>query len=215
MKHLLTKDFRLAMHPTVFMFWLLSAMLLIPNYPYYVVFFYTALGVFFVCLTGRENHDIEYSLTLPVRKRDIVKSRITFAVIVELVQAIVAIPFAYLRQSFPLPGNQVGMDANIAFFGLAFLMLGVFNLVFFTRYYKNPDKVGKAFAIGATLTFVYMAIAEVLTHAVPFFRDKLDTPDPQFIGPKLAVLGIGLVGYAALTLLAERLSEKRFENLDL
>ena len=39
MKKLLIKDFRLAMHPTVFLFWLLSSMLIIPNYPYYVVLF--------------------------------------------------------------------------------------------------------------------------------------------------------------------------------
>ena len=48
MKNLLLKEYRLAMHPTVLIFLALSAMLLIPSYPYYVVFFYTALGVFFV-----------------------------------------------------------------------------------------------------------------------------------------------------------------------
>ena len=47
MLRLLQKEIRLAMHPTVPIFLLLSAMLLIPNYPYYVAFFYTGLGVFF------------------------------------------------------------------------------------------------------------------------------------------------------------------------
>ena len=44
MKHLLYKEWRLAMHPTALLFLPLSAMLLIPNYPYYVIFFYTSLG---------------------------------------------------------------------------------------------------------------------------------------------------------------------------
>ena len=140
MKKLLIKDFRLAIHPTVFLFWLLSAMLIIPNYPYYVVMYYSSLSLFFVCLSGRENHDIEYSLMLPVRKRDLVRARICFAVIVQAVQLVIAVPFAALRQSMPLGGNQVGMDANIAFFGLALLLLGIFNLSFSRAITARPKR---------------------------------------------------------------------------
>ncbi len=215
MKNLLIKDFRLAIHPTVFLFWLLSAMLLIPNYPYYVVLYYSSLSLFFVCLNGRENHDIEFSLMLPVRKRDAVRARICFAMIVQAVQLLIAIPFAALRQSFPLGGNQVGMDANIAFFGLALLLLGIFNLQFFTGYYRAPQKVGKTFAISSILFFIAIAVLEALAHAVPFFRLKLDTPDPQFFPEKLIVLAIGAVMYLILTLLACRISEKSFEALDI
>lgn len=39
MKALLYKEFTLSMHPAAVLFLGLSAMLLIPNYPYYVVFF--------------------------------------------------------------------------------------------------------------------------------------------------------------------------------
>lgn len=42
----------------------------------YRVVFYTTLGIFFMCLSSRENHDLEYSLNLPVRKRDLVGARI-------------------------------------------------------------------------------------------------------------------------------------------
>ena len=31
----------------------LSALVLVPNYPYGVVFFYSTLGLFFICLGGR------------------------------------------------------------------------------------------------------------------------------------------------------------------
>lgn len=214
MGKLLSKEFKLVTHPTTFIFILLSAMMIIPNYPYYVTFFYTTLGIYFCCLTARENHDIYYTLSLPVRKRDIVSARFAFVVIVELLQVIAAIPFALLRQSFDMPGNQVGMDANIALFGLAFIMLGVFNIFFLTKYYKNPTKIGGAFVIGTIISFVYMAIMEVLTHIIPFFRDKLDTPDPQFLAEKLLVLGIGIAVYAALTVIALVKSRKSFETLD-
>ncbi len=215
MKKLLIKDFRLALHPTVILFWLLSSMLIIPNYPYYVVLFYSALSLFFVCLSGRENRDIEFSLVLPVRKGDLVRARICFAVIVQLVQLIVAVPFAVLRQALPVGGNQVGMDANIAFFGLSLLLLGLFNLQFFTSYYRAPEQVGKTFGVSGVLFFIAIAILETLAHVLPFFRLRLDTPDPQFLAEKLVVLFIGAALYALLTFIACRISVKRFEGLDM
>jgi len=50
MKNMLYKEFKLALHPTSIIFLSLSAMVLIPNYPYYVTFFYVMLGVYFMCL---------------------------------------------------------------------------------------------------------------------------------------------------------------------
>lgn len=215
MKNLLQKEFRLAIHPMVFLFWLLSAMLIIPSYPYSVVFFYTTLGLFFVCLTGRENHDIEYSISLPVRKRDIVRTRFLFAVIVELAQLVIAVPFAMLRQRMPVPPNEVGMEANVALFAFALVLYGVFNLTFFTAYYRAPDKVGKAFAVSSILVFALIIALEALTHIVPLMRDQLDTPDPRFMGAKLAALGVGAVIFALCTTLGCKRSADTFEKLDL
>lgn len=215
MAKLLMKEFRLAMHPTNLIFLTLSTMLIIPNYPYYVTFFYTTLGLFFLCLNGRENHDIEYSITLPVRKQEIVKGRIGFAVLVELAQVLLAVPFALLRNRLQPVGNEVGMDANIAFFGLSLLMLGLFNLLFFPAYYKNPDKVGKAFVISSVYIFLYIVVVEGLAHIAPFFHQQLDTPDPQFLTAKLAVLGIGAFLFAILSWVSYLISAKRFVRLDL
>ena len=49
------KDLRLAAHPMMYVFALFGAMLLIPSYPYTVVFFYGLLGIVFAFLNGREN----------------------------------------------------------------------------------------------------------------------------------------------------------------
>ncbi|NTV78068.1 MAG: hypothetical protein HGA25_02715, partial [Clostridiales bacterium] len=145
MKALLKKEIFLSMHPTALIFLSFSFMLLIPNYPYYIIFFYTGLAIFFTCMNGRENHDVFYSVTLPIAKREVVKGRFTFVILLEGLQLVLSIPFAIIRQSMPLAGNQVGMDANIAFFGLSLMLMGVFNLIFFGIYYKNVTKVGKAF----------------------------------------------------------------------
>lgn len=215
MKLLLYKEFRLVTHPLIPFFWLLSAMLLIPSYPYYVIFFYTMLGLFFACLTGRENHDVAYTLSLPVRKRDAVAARFLFALIVESVQVVLAVLLALLRSRLPLPANAAGMEANTAFFGLSLFLLGVYHWVFFPRYYKAPDQVGKAFAISSVIVFLLILALEVCVHILPFFRDKLDTPDPSFLWEKLIVLAGGTVFYGLLTLAAYRRSVRSFEALDL
>ncbi len=214
MGNLLRKEFALAMHPTAFVFLLLSALLLIPNYPYYLTFFYTGLAIFFTCLNGRENHDILYTLMLPIQKREVVKARFLFAVILEMMQMLLAVPFAILRQSYDLPGNMVGMDANIAFFGFSFVMLGIFNFVFFIAYYKNPIKVGISFLMSSTAITIYMLAAETCAHTVPFVRDCLDTSDPEHFSEKILVLVWGIAIYLLLTGIAYRKSIASFEKLD-
>ena len=215
MKNLLYKELRLVAHPATILFLALSAMLLIPNYPYYVIFFYTGLGIFFCCLSGRENHDIFYTMSMPVRKLDLVRGRFLFVFLLELTQILAAIPFAAIRQKLPMPGNLVGMDANIAFFGLSLGMLGVFNLVFFGKYYRRPDKVGMAFCMASIAVAAYMILAEVCAHAVPFVRDRLDTPDTMFLAEKCWTLLAGAAVYAGLTLVACRRAVRVFETLDL
>lgn len=214
MKALLYKEFRLVTHPTTVLFLLLSAMLLIPNYPLYVTFFYCTLGIFFAILSGRENQDIAYSVLLPVRKRDLVRARVLFAVNFELLQVLLAAVFCCLRVRLLGAQNAAGMDANLALFGLSFVLLGVFNFVFFTRYYRNPAKVGKAFAVSAVVVFLYIGVAETLSFVVPLFKNKLDTPDPQFLSAKLGVLIFGILVFVLLTAAACKISESRFEKLD-
>ena len=216
MKNLLMKEIRLVLQAPALLFLLLSAMLIIPSYPYYVLFFYTMLGIFFCCQFARENADIPFTLCLPVRKRDAVTARMLLALLLEGAQLLLAIPFAFLRQSFrSIGGNPVGMDANIALFGLSLAMLGLFNLVFFTGYYKNPHKVGGAFVKSCVAVGVYMLAAESCVHAIPFFRDKLDTTGGAFLAEKLLVLALGTVLFVLLSFVAWRRAVRSFEKLDL
>lgn len=217
MKNILYKEFRLAVHPTGFLFLAMPLMLLIPNYPYYVAYFYMTLALFFTCLSGRENHDIAYTMTLPVRKRDLVRGRMTAAVVLEVAEILLSVPMILLRSGLDMPGNAAGMDANTAMLGVALGMLGGFNLVFFTKYYRNPNQVGVPFIAGSALFFGMIAVATVLevSPLVPFVRDKLDTPDPQFMAEKLLVLAGGILLFAGLTLLSMKKAEKTFEKIDL
>lgn len=215
MSKLLKKEIMLTMHPTAVIFLALSVMLMIPNYPYFVTFFYTGLAVFFTCMNGRENNDIFYSMSLPIAKKDIVKARFGLVIFLELLQILIAVPFAVLKQSLGITGNAAGLDANIAFFGFSFVMLGLFNRVFLTVYYKNVKKVGFAFIWSNVATWTFIAVMEVCPFVVPFFRDCLDTPDNQFVGYKRVVLAIGVAVYVLLTLRAYTKAVKSFDKLDM
>ncbi len=218
MKNLLYKELKLAVHPTLYLFLLLSAMLLIPQYPYYVVFLYTCLAIFFTFLTGRESRDVFYTTLLPVRKRDVVRARTFSVALFELAQGLLAIPFAVLSVRInPLPdGNGAGIEANAAFFGLAFLMMGGFNLIFLPGFYRTGDRITRPLLGGGVFLFVYIFVAEALAQYIPSpVSDYLDSSDPAMFVPQLPVLLGGLALWAGLTALACRLSERRFERVDL
>lgn len=78
MKTLLYKQLRLVCQPMTLVFCLFGVMLLIPAYPYTVMWFYVMLGLFFSFLNGREQKDVYYSALLPIRKRDTVKANCLF-----------------------------------------------------------------------------------------------------------------------------------------
>lgn len=217
MKRLLYKEFKLASHPTIFIFLCLSAMLLIPSYPYYLAFFYTCLGIFFVFLTGRETKDIYFTVALPIKKSDAVKARCLMIGIIELAQVLIAIPFAVIGVIINpnAGGNLTGIEGNPAFFGLALVMLAIFNIIFIPKFYKTAWKVGKAFFAAITLACVYAIIAEVLVQAVPILKTKLDTVDHAYFRLQYAILAVGIVIYFVLFFLAYKRAKNNFEKVDL
>lgn len=214
MRNLLYKEARLALHPTNLIFLTFFLMIFIPGYPYYVAPFWTILGVQFLCMNGRENHDITYSLLLPVRKRDLVKARIVVVCILEVLQLALAVP-AFLMKDILMPmDNPVGMEANLAFIGISLILLGTFNFIFFTGYYRNTNKVGGPFVLGMAVFWIMLLLAEAMTYFVPLFRDRLDTRGGAYLPEKLLTLAVGAVLFGMLTVLAYRRAARTFEALD-
>lgn len=212
---LLKKELTLTMHPTVPVMLLLGVMVLIPNYPYLVAFFYVTLSLFFTCLNARENNDAVFTLSLPVRKTDLVRSRILFAVIIELLSVLIAAPFTVLSAKIAPQGNAAGMDANPVLLGQALLLFGLFNLVFFTSYYKDISKVGVPFVKACAVSFLLVAADVCFCYAVPFVKNVLDTPGFVPIVPKTVCLLAGALSFAVLTLVAYTIGAKRFLKQDI
>ena len=218
MTKLLKKEFALCLHPTCFLFFFFSACVFIPNYPYEVMFFFSGLSVFFVCLTGRENGDLTFSCTLPVRKRDVALARILFCNVLQIALLCLAGVMTAIKElCFPaeMQINLAGSTANLAFLGYGAFLLGAFNLIFFPLYFKNPNRVGVPFVLAAAAQFFFIAVLITLRHAAPFFSDVLTATDPLYMGQKAAVFVFGIICYACATALSAYLSARIFSKTDL
>lgn len=215
MKNLLYKEFKLATHPTTFIFLLFGLMILIPAYPYYVEFFYTAMSIFFIFLTGRENKDIFYTVTLPIRKRDAVKARCWMVAIIELVQIILSVPFAMISAAINHQGNLAGIDANAAFFGLVFLTFALFNIIFIPMFYKTACKVGTAFIAGSIAIGLYILAAESLVWIPSPLKTYLDTTAPGTTMKQLPILLAGIAVWTMTMFIVYKKAAANFEKVDL
>ena len=214
MKALLYKEFRLVCHPMTPIFCLFGVMVLIPNYPYTVIFFYVMLGIFFTFLNIREQKDIYYSALLPVPKRDTVKAGCAFVVIIQVLSLVVLIPCSLLAAHLqPGKDNLVGLDPNAALLAAGFLLYAVFNAVFLPSFYANGYKVGIAFLKAVIPTTLVMMVLEALPHFPALtWLDDMDAATqlrllPYFVAAVL-LYGIG-------TVLTFRRAAAQYEKVDL
>ena len=214
MKTLLYKQLRLACHPMTPVFCLSGIMLLIPNYPYSVAFFYVTLGLFFTFLNMREQKDIYYSALLPLRKRDTVRAAVAFTVLAELLSVVITALFCLLSAKLqPGKDNAVGMDANLMLLGTGFVLYGVFNLVFFVCLYRSGYKVGAAYLKANLALWPMMFLAETLPHFPALMW--LNRVDVRANLRQIPILLFGMAVFAVLTILAYRRSARLYERVDL
>ncbi len=213
MKDLLYKEFKLALHPSVLIFPLLGALLLVPSYPYFIAFCYVFIGFANTFMIGRGNQDILFSVSLPVRKRDIVKARFATFIVIELIHIVIAIPFAILGAKLNPQGNTVGMDGNYAFFGLLFIMYAIFNTIFLTKFYKTGYKIAMGMFLACTAVTLYIIAIEISVHIFEPFK-TLDTLSGHMTEQLIVLIG-GILIFILSNVFAYKISARNFEKVDL
>ena len=218
MLKLIKKEFVLCLHPTSVIFLFFSALVFVPNYPYEVIFFFSGLSVYFVCMASRENKDLSFTCALPVKKESVPLARILMTVILQCVLLLLTIIMGTIKECI-LPAdmqyNAVGISANIALAGNGALILGCFNLVFFPLYYRSPEKIGVPFVAAAALLFLLIGACVCLRWTVPLFSEVLNGGNTFHFGAKFTALSVGVGIYAAFTAAACVLSAKAFRKIDL
>lgn len=219
MRNFLYKELKLCFTPVNFLFLLITMMILIPNYPCYVPFFYIGLSIFFIFNNAIIGNDIEYSMILPIRKKDIVKSRCIVIAIYEIVSIIFTIPFAYIITQIWKMENLAGIDANVAFYGLVLILLTIFNFVLITGFYKTGDKIRIPFILATILYWIFYAIFEFPiwtkdVFGIAFFQ-MIDKTDKVNQIKQLPILAVGIVIYSIGWFLTYKKAAKNFEKVDL
>lgn len=213
MLNLIYKELRLAAHPNLFIFTLLGALVLVPAYPYGMVFIFGCLGPYITFMYGRETNDIYYTSLMPVKKRDTVKAKCLLVILSQMTQLIISLPFAFLRLRILAEGNPAGIEANIAYYGFGFLIYGIFNLILLTEFFKTGYKVGKAFIMAIIPASIGVLIMEVMVH-FPAFK-WLDSVEPALMLKQLPILVIGIIFYILSMLVAYRVASNSFQKVDL
>ena len=212
MKNLLYKEFNLSIHPAYFLMPLFGVLVLIPQWPYFIALMY----FFFISIpnifnTSKAQNDLGFSATLPISRADIVKGRVAAIVILEILQILVTAIFGFININFYTTENFL-LDPNIAFFGFAFMMFGIFNLIYLPKFFKTADKIGWSLILALTVTFIFAAAVEAIILLVPAAKvlDGMAHLPAQFI-----VLAVGIAVFFLLSSAANRLSIKRFEKINL
>ena len=105
------------------------------------------------------------------------------------------------------------MNANPFALGVAFLLFGLFNLIFIAGFFKTSYKFAKPFVTYIIVVFLVIGIAEALHH-IPGL-EALNAFGFEHLPLQTGLLAAGVVCYIALTGLALKSSAESFEETDL
>ncbi|MED1673673.1 ABC-2 transporter permease [Pallidibacillus thermolactis] len=213
MFNLLYKELRLAAHPNLFIFTALGVLVIVPAYPYGMVFLFGCLAPFITFMYGRETNDIFYTALLPVKKSDTVKAKFLLVILAQITQLMISLPFAVLRLYVLPEGNPAGIEANVAYYGFGFITYAIFNYIFLTYFFKSAHKVGNAFILAIIPASLVVLLMEVIVHFPGFVW--LDRVEPSFLVRQLPILFVGIVIYIVSIFAAFKVSVRRFERVDL
>ena len=215
MSKLLAKEMRLSASKLSYIFIVFTLMAFIPQYPILVGAFFVCFGIFHSFQTARESNDIVYSSLLPIAKRDVVRGKFAFTLVIQGMAFAVSIAFVAIRMLVVGDAGPYGfnamMNANLAYLGYMLIIFGLFNLVFIAGFFKTAYKFGGAFVIYIVITTIIVSLAEVLHHIPGLEALNSNAYDPL----QLIALIAGIVLFAVMTFAGLKLSEKRFERVDL
>ena len=216
MNPLLNKEMRLSANILSYIFIMFGLLTFLPGYPILCGAFFVTLGIFQSFQSAREANDIVYSALLPIAKKDVVKGKYQFSVMIELaaflVMAIITVIRMTVLADAEVYHQNALMNANPFFLGMALVIFGLFNMVFIGGFFKTAYKLSP-FVTYIISAFVAIGIAEALHH-VPglesvnaFGFDDIVLQLCLFIG--------GAIIFLILTYLSYRRSCANFERIDL
>jgi len=211
MKNLLYKELNLSINKFYYILpLLLSLLFFIPQWIYsfvFMYFFWISVSQIFVGFTAQR--DYSFNSMLPVTKKDIVTSKSIAYFLIELLHLLFGIIFGVIHNLIYGVPNFL-MDINPAFFGIMFMMFGLFNIIFLPIYFKTAYKFGKATIYGVVITLLFAAFFELGSLKLPFVRNIVESSNTLV---QIGILMIGIVTFIVLSVISVRQSITNYENI--
>ena len=226
MKQLLYKEYKLCLVSMVPIFYLFALMLLIPSYPYLVATFFTCNSINYLFIQSVPNNDLLFTALLPVPKANVVKARVRFVVIIQMIMFTLLIPMILINHKLYPSGNPAGTDGSLTLLAAALVLFAVFNRVFIPSFYRNEHRANRIFLLSVLAVFGWIILWEGFMIAagaapqVPLFAwveghlDCYPMTDGAWYAQLIALL-IGALIYGLGTLLTTRRAIRYFEGKDL
>lgn len=217
MHNLLMKEFKIGVSPFFYVLpFLTGALMLIPGWLYFLVILYFCFITIPNMFGGyKSQNDLIFTSIMPVTKRDMVKARVSFIVILELLHIVVAMIYGAVTLRLYPNLTYFFLKPSFGFWGLCFVMLAIFNLIFISMYYKTSYKYGAA-AFAANAGAILFAVgAEWLAVQNTYVSDLFKGAGSDNLGVHLLILLAGIVIFALFTFIAYHIANKRFEKVEM
>lgn len=217
MYNLLMKELKLGVNPFFyFMPFLTGALMLIPAWLYFLVTLYFCFITIPNMFGGyKAQNDLIFTKMLPVTKRDIVKARVSVIVILELLHIVVAMGFGMISVSLYPDLIYYFYEPSLGFWGLTFVMIAIFNIVFIPMYYKTAYKYGAATVASIIAAILFAVGAEWLGIQNSYVFNLFKGTGADNVAIQLSILIAGIAIFALFTIIAYHISIKRFEKVEI
>ena len=171
MKHLLYKEFKLAVPPLSYLLIVLLAMsALSPAFPSFVPLLYMGCSYTFLFIGMNKTtttNDLYYTCTLPIRREDVVKARVATLTVIQAIET--ALVFAFMSvatflfdaQSVKAGNDSMQVSLNmrqpIALLAVYLISYSVYDLIYLPWFYKNGKSIIANMLVGILATAVVAA----------------------------------------------------------
>lgn len=217
MYNLLLKELKLGISPFFyFMPFLTGALMLIPGWLYFLVILYFCFLTVPNMFAGyKTQNDLIFTSMLPVTKKDIVKAKVSVIVMLELMHIVVAMIYGLITVRLYPDLSYIFFKPTLGFWGLCFVMIAIFNLIFISMYYKTAYKYGAAAIASITAAMLFAGGAEWLAIQNSYVYDLFKGAGTDHLATHLSILIVGILIFAIFTFIAYHIAIKRFEKVEI
>jgi len=215
--NLLIKEFRIGVSPFFYLLpFLTGALMLIPGWLYFLVIMYFCFITVPNMFAGyKSQNDLIFTSMMPVTKRDMVKARIFFIVILQVLHIVVAMIYGIFTLRLYPDLTYIFFKPTFGFWGLCFVLMAIFNLIFFSMYYKTSYKYGAATFAAIAGSLLFAGGAEWLALKNSYLSDLFKGAGSDNLGAHLLILLAGIAIFALFTFIAYHIAIKRFEKVEM